>query len=83
MIVPDDKTPLFPAMPFNSEHGWRSDAAPPDGSTVNVFAQDHRGYYEIPFAVLFQDDAWLNKDTGEELDVYVAGWRPHGSGASA
>ena len=41
-----------------------------------VLATDDRGQYEIPFYVVFRDDSWWNARTGEELDVFIAGWRP-------
>jgi hypothetical protein len=41
-----------------------------------VLAADDQGQYEIPFKVLFRDDSWWNVQTGQELDVFVAGWRP-------
>jgi hypothetical protein len=34
------------------------------------------GQYEIPFPVVFRDDSWWNARTGEELDAFIAGWRP-------
>lgn len=54
---------------------WRSDDAPPNETLVRIIAKDQRGTYEIPFAVLFKDDKWLNASTREELDCFVAGWR--------
>ncbi|WP_156824716.1 hypothetical protein [Methylocystis rosea] len=41
-----------------------------------VLAEDHRGEYPVPFPVVFHDDRWWNAHTGEELDAYVAAWRP-------
>ena len=34
------------------------------------------GEYQVPFPVAFRDDRWFNAHTGEELDIYVAAWRP-------
>jgi hypothetical protein len=50
--------------------------APEEGATVYVLAADNRGQYVIPFPVVFRDDSWWNARTGEELDAFVAGWRP-------
>ena len=44
-----------------------------------VLASDNRGQYEIPFPVVFRDDSWWNAHTGEELDTFIAGWRPAGN----
>ena len=30
----------------------------------------------LPFPVIFRDDTWWNASTGEELDTFIAGWRP-------
>jgi hypothetical protein len=46
---------------------------------VYVLAADNRGQYVIPFPVVFRDDSWWNARTGEELDAFVAGWRPAGN----
>ena len=58
----------------NSE--WNSTTAPEEGAIVYVLAADGRGQYEIPFPVVFRDDSWWNARTGEELDAFIAGWRP-------
>ncbi len=34
------------------------------------------GEYELPFPVLFKGDCWLNASTHEEIEVFVAAWRP-------
>lgn len=74
--VSDDKMPLFlSGGAFAPEDGWRNDDTPPEGSIVDVVGQDNRGFYMIPFAVLFQNDSWFNAQTGQEIAAYVAGWR--------
>ncbi len=55
---------------------WNNQAVPRDGAIVYVLATDHKGKYEVPFHVLFKNDSWLNAITHEELDVFVAAWRP-------
>jgi hypothetical protein len=55
---------------------WNSTDLPEDGAIIYVLAADGLGRYEIPFPVIFQDDSWCNARTGEELDTFVAGWRP-------
>ena len=40
-----------------------------------MLASDDRGPYVLPFPVRFADDRWWNADTGEELEVYIEGWR--------
>ena len=54
---------------------WESDDVPAEGETVVVLASDDRGPYVLPFPVRFADDRWWNADTGEELEVYIEGWR--------
>lgn len=76
MVIPDDKTPLFRARQFSSDAGWRSDDVPDEGSIVDVYSSDRRGPYPIPFPATFRDDCWFNAQTGEELEVYIEGWRP-------
>ena len=55
---------------------WNSESPPLDDAVVYVLAEDKRGQYELPFPVVFRGDCWWNADTGDELDVYIAGWRP-------
>jgi hypothetical protein len=55
---------------------WNSETPPADGAIVYVLAADNRGQYEIPFPVVFTEDSWRNATTGEELDTFIAGWRP-------
>jgi hypothetical protein len=55
---------------------WNRITIPEDGAIVYVLAQDNRGQYVIPFPVVFRDDSWWNACTGEELDTFIAGWRP-------
>jgi len=47
-----------------------------EGAIVYVLAADDTGQYEIPFPVVFRDDSWWNARTGQELDTFIAGWRP-------
>ena len=58
------------------ETEWNSTTVPEEGTVVYVMAADDLGQYVIPFKVLFRDDSWWNFQTGQELDVFVAGWRP-------
>ena len=58
---------------------WNSTTTPEGGAIVYVLALDDIGQYEIPFPVVFRDDSWWNARTGEELDTFVAGWRPAGN----
>jgi hypothetical protein len=58
------------------EADWNDTAAPAEGQLVEVRAQEGRGFYVLPFAVEFRDDGWFNPGTGEELDCFVAAWRP-------
>ncbi len=55
---------------------WNSKEPPENNAIVHVLAEDQRGQYEVPFPVVFQDDSWWNVHTGEELDAYIAAWRP-------
>jgi hypothetical protein len=55
---------------------WNSTTTPEEGEIVYVLAQDNRGQYVIPFPVVFRDDSWWNFRTGEELEAFVAAWRP-------
>jgi hypothetical protein len=55
---------------------WNSTEPPENNAIVYVLAEDQRGHYEVPFPVVFRDDCWWNASTGEELDAYVAAWRP-------
>ncbi len=55
---------------------WNSVTVPRDGAMVYVLSVDNIGKYEVPFPVLFKDDKWLNASTHEELDAFVAAWRP-------
>ncbi len=57
-------------------HDWNSATVPQDGAMVYVLAMDDVGKYEVPFPVLFKGDCWLNASTHEELDAFVAAWRP-------
>jgi hypothetical protein len=49
---------------------------PGEDVPVNVLAVDNRTRYEISSHVIFREDRWWNADTGQELQVFVAGWRP-------
>jgi hypothetical protein len=71
-------------QPSYDEADWNDTDAPAEGQLVEVRAQDGRGFYVLPFAVEFRDDGWFNPETGEELDCFVAAWRPlKGSPADA
>ena len=61
------------------EPEWNSTTTPEEGATVYVLALDNIGQYEIPFPVVFRNDSWWNAHTGEELDAFIAGWRPVGN----
>jgi hypothetical protein len=61
-------------MPHERE--WNCTELPEEDVPVNVLAVDNRGRYEIPFPVIFREDRWRDADTGQELQVFVAGWRP-------
>ena len=72
------------AQPSIDEAGWNDIDSPADGQLVQVRAEDGHGFYVLPFAVKFRDDGWFNPETGEELDCFVAAWRPlNGSPADA
>jgi len=58
------------------ETEWNSTTPPEEGAIVCVLAADNRAQYVIPFPVVFRDDSWWNARTGEELDAFIAGWRP-------
>jgi hypothetical protein len=58
------------------ETEWNSTTTPEEGATVYVLAADNWGQYVIPFPVVFGDDSWWNARTREELDAFIAGWRP-------
>ncbi len=55
---------------------WNSQTVPHDGAIVYVLSVDEIGRYELPFPVLFKDDKWLNASTRQELEAFVAAWRP-------
>jgi hypothetical protein len=55
---------------------WNSTTVPKEGAIVEVLALDNIGQYVIPFPVVFRDDSWWNAHTGQELEAFVAGWRP-------
>jgi len=57
--------------------GWQS-GTPREGQLVRVQAQDYRGLYVVPFAVVYQEGAFWNARTQERLDCYVMGWRDIG-----
>jgi hypothetical protein len=59
-----------------AETEWNSTTAPEEGAVIYVLARDNVGQYVIPFPVVFRDDNWWNPHTGEELDAFIAGWRP-------
>jgi hypothetical protein len=63
-------------QPSIIEPNWNDTDAPAEGQIVLVRAQDQRGFYTIPFPVEFRDDGWFNATNGEELDCFVAGWKP-------
>ncbi len=75
-IVPDDKAYNQAASVDFLNDGWNSSEAPANNEQVEVYSSDHRGFYVIPFPVVFCNDCWLNAATGEELVVYIEGWRP-------
>lgn len=58
------------------ETKWNSTRAPEEGAIVYALAADDLGQYAIPFPVIFRDDRWWNARTGQELDAFIAGWRP-------
>jgi hypothetical protein len=62
------------AQPSIDEANWNDTGAPSEGQLVQVRAQDGRGFYVLPFAVEFRDDGWFNRETGEQLDCFVAAW---------
>jgi hypothetical protein len=64
-------------QPLN-DSDWIDTAAhaPVDGQIVQVRAKDYRGFYIIPFAVVFHDDELWNARTEERLSCCIAGWRP-------
>ena len=64
------------AQPSIDEAGWNDTDAPAEGQLVQVRAQDGHGFYVLPFAVEYRDDGRFNPETGEELDCFVAAWRP-------
>jgi hypothetical protein len=55
---------------------WNCTELPEEGVLVDVLAADNHGRYEIPFPVIFREDRWWNAHTGQELQAFVAGWRP-------
>jgi hypothetical protein len=72
------------AQPSIDKADWNDTDAPAEGPLVQVRAQDGHGFYVLPFAVEFRDDRWFNPETGEELDCFIAAWRPlKGSPADA
>ncbi len=62
------------AQPSIDEADWIDSDAPAEGQLVQVRALDGRGFYVLPFAVEFRDDGWYNRETGEQLDCFVAAW---------
>jgi hypothetical protein len=62
-------------QPSIIEPNWIDSDAPAEGQLVQVRAQDRRGFYVLPFAVIFRDDEWWNARTEEPLDCFVAAWR--------
>jgi hypothetical protein len=68
-------------QPTIVEDEWIDTKAPAEGQKVYVRAQDLRGFYVIPFMVEFRNDGWFNPETGEELDCFIAGWKPLGGPA--
>ena len=63
-------------QPSITESDWIDTDAPAEGQIVQVRAKDYRGFYVLPFAVIFHDDEWWNARTEERLSCYIAGWRP-------
>jgi hypothetical protein len=61
------------------EPEWNSTMAPEEGAIVYVLAADNIGQYEIPFLITFRDDSWWNARTGQELDIFIVGWRRGGN----
>lgn len=55
---------------------WNCSDTPDDGQLVEVYAEDRRGFYLVPFPVRFLGDEWLNASTGQHLETFIAGWRP-------
>ena len=55
---------------------WNNESLPENDAVVYVLAEDKRGQYQVPFPVVFRDDCWWNAETAQELDAYIAAWRP-------
>jgi hypothetical protein len=55
---------------------WIDTHAPEEGRLVRAQALYGFGLYELPFPVELRNDAWLNAETKEKLDCFVAGWLP-------
>jgi len=62
--------------PSIAESEWIDTDAPAEGQIVQVRAHDGRGFYVLPFIIIFHDDEWWNARTEERLDCFVAAWRP-------
>ena len=58
------------------ETEWNRPTTSEEGAIVFVLAVDDWGQYVIPFPVVFRDDSWWNARTREEVDAFIAGWRP-------
>ena len=55
---------------------WNNESLPENDAVVYVLAEDKRGQYQVPFPAVFRDDCWWNAETAQELDAYIAAWRP-------
>jgi hypothetical protein len=71
------------SQPLIGDGEWNDTEAPAEGQLVSVRARDQGGFYVIPFPVQFRNDGWFNPKTGEELDCYIAGWKPVDNAADA
>jgi hypothetical protein len=54
---------------------FTTDADPQPGLEVELLCEDHNGTYLLPFSCHRAEGAWLNKATGEEVQVRAVGWR--------
>jgi len=57
------------------ETEWNSTTAPEEGAIVYVLAADNRGNTRFHSPSSFETIA-VERSHGEELDAFVAGWRP-------
>ncbi len=54
---------------------FTADKEPPQDMAVVLLCEDHNGTYVLPFPCHRQKGAWLNLETGEDVQVAVIGWR--------